>query len=388
MHSKRFSPVLSFACCSAVLLVLFCLAPGLKPETHSLQEPPNSYARAEAVSWPQADRLFRSDPRWLGGDAAFSVDLGHGRVLWMFGDSFIAAKAGETRRQTAFVRNSVAIETGYDPASATIHFYSGRRHGQLASFMPSEGATWFWPLQGIRIGRHLLLFYMRETRDPDKHSLGFRSVGWSAFMIDNPDAEPSHWKPRKLDGPEMQSKLFIGMAVLREAAFVYAFVLNDATHNAYLLRWRTDEAAAGRLSSPRWWCGAAQGWQPNSRCRQIVITDAGSEFSVQRGPRGGFLEVNSAGFGASTIVLRHSARLQGPWSTPEMLYRPPESNAPQAFVYGAKAHPELHGADLIVTYTANGSDERLATDMSIYFPRFVRVTFLAQPRGLAQQRRP
>ncbi|MFP5210562.1 MAG: hypothetical protein ACLGRW_14865, partial [Acidobacteriota bacterium] len=75
-------------------------------------------------------------------------------------------------------------------------------------------------------------------------------------------------------------------------------------------------------------------------------------------------------------------------STPEMLYRPPESNAPQAFVYGAKAHPELHGADLIVTYTANGSDQRLATDMSIYFPRFVRVTFLAQPRGLAQQRRP
>ena len=71
-----------------------------------------------------------------------------------------------------------------------------------------------------------------------------------------------------------------------------------------------------------------------------------------------------------------------------MLYRPPESNAPKAFVYGAKAHPELRGAGLIITYTANGSDERLATDMSIYFPRFVRVTFLGQPRNISQQRRP
>lgn len=52
-----------------------------------------------------------------------------------------------------------------------------------------------------------------------------------------------------------------------------------------------------------------------------------------------------------------------------------ESNAPHAFVYGAKAHPELTGTDLIVTYTANGDDSTLATDMGIYFPRFVRIDF-------------
>jgi hypothetical protein len=53
-----------------------------------------------ATPWPEADRLFHSDPRWLGADAAYSVDLGRGRFLWLFGDGFVARKAGDTRRQS------------------------------------------------------------------------------------------------------------------------------------------------------------------------------------------------------------------------------------------------------------------------------------------------
>ena len=43
------------------------------------------------------------------------------------------------------------------------------------------------------------------------------------------------------------------------------------------------------------------------------------------------------------------------------------------YAFEGKSHPELTGADLVITYTANGSDERLATDMSICFPRFVKI---------------
>ncbi len=298
-------------------------------------------------------------------------------MLWMFGDSFVAARAGASRRQAEFIRNSTALQTGYDPSQATIRFYSGQRLGKPADFAPSEGSTWLWPLNGIRMGNRLLLFYNRVASDSDKHSLGFQSVGWNAFMVDNPDAEPSKWTLRKLAGPEMSGRMLIGMSVIRVGGSVYAFVLDDRSHDAYLLRWPIHEAEGGRLSSPQWWGGAREGWQPNPEHRQIVIWKAGSEFSVQPDPHGGFLEVNSAGFGASTIVLRRAANLEGPWSEPQTLYRPPESDAPDAFVYGGKAHPELSGADLIVTYAANGSDERLATDMTIYFPRFVRVTFNA-----------
>ena len=327
------------------------------------------------MSWPEADTLFHSDPRWLGGDAAFSVDLGNGRVLWMFGDSFVANEAGATRRQSSFIRNSVAIETGYDPSHAAIKFYTATRNGQPTDFALSEGATWLWPLHGVRIKNHLLLFYMRMISDTSKDSLGFRSIGWNAVLVNNPHAEPSQWKLHKLHGPEAQGKMLVGMSLIADGENLYAFVLDNAKLNAYLLRWQVADAAAGRLSSPLWWCGATEGWQSNATHRQIVIRDAGTEFSVQRDPRGaGFVSVKSAGFGATTIVFRTAPRLEGPWGEPQLVYRPPESDHPKAFVYGGKSHPELSGADLVITYTANGSDERLADDMSIYYPRFVRVS--------------
>lgn len=331
-----------------------------------------------ASAWPEADRLFHSDPRWLGGDAAFSTDLGNGRVLWMFGDSFIARKDGATRRESAFVRNSVAVETGYDPATARIQFYTSKLHGDPSDFVPSDAGTWLWPLHGIRLGDRLVLFYMRMASDPDENSLGFKSVGWDAFLIDNPDEEPSRWKPRKLRGPESSGRMLYGMALLREGDYIYSYVSDNAALNAYLLRWHTADLAAGRLSSLMWWCGVNEGWCSNPAHRQIVVRDAGTEFSVQRGAGGQLIEVKSQGFGASTIVYRTAPHPQGPWSGPRNLYRPPESDHPEAFVYGAKGHPELTGADLIITYTANGSNERLAGDMSIYFPRFVRVNFASR----------
>lgn len=344
--------------------------------TCSPEWPAHANLQVESTPWPEADRLFRSDPRWLGGDAAFSTDLGNGRVLWMFGDSFIAQKVGATRRQSAFIRNGVAIQTGYDPSHATIKFYTAMRRGHPTDFAPSERPYWLWPLHGIRLGDHLLLFYARMAPDTNKDSLGFQSVGWNALMVEKPDAEPTQWKPRRLDGPETQGKMLFGMSLIHDAENIYAFVSDNEKLNAYLLRWPLADATAGRLSSPSWWCGESEGWQPNPAHRQIVIRNAGTEFSVQHNPHGaGFIHVKSEGFGATTIVFRVAPRLEGPWRPPQRLYRPPESDHPDAFVYGGKSHPELSGADLIVTYIANGSDERLATDMSIYFPRFVRVSF-------------
>ena len=116
------------------------------------------------------------------------------------------------------------------------------------------------------------------------------------------------------------------------------------------------------------------GWQTDSSKRSPVLRNVGTETSVQRDPGGmGFIEVNSEGFGASTIVMRGARNLEGPWSPPKMIYRPPESDAPDAFVYAGKSHAELKGADLILTYVASGPDEKVANDTSLYFPRFVKV---------------
>src|SRR6187402_1669159 len=59
------------------------------------------------AEWPEADALFHRDRRWLGADCAYSVDLGKGRVLWLFGDTFVSEKTPPRRRGARMPRNTV-----------------------------------------------------------------------------------------------------------------------------------------------------------------------------------------------------------------------------------------------------------------------------------------
>jgi Domain of unknown function (DUF4185) len=325
------------------------------------------------MPWPEADKLFHSDPLWLGADGAFSVDLGHGRVLWIFGDTFVARKAGDDRRHAAFVRNSVAIQSGYDPSQATIKFYWQTRDGEPSEMFASEDEAWMWPSAGIRIGNRLLLFAGRISSDSAKGSLGFKLVGWNAYWVSNPDDEPSAWKFK--GAAESSDSVILASAVLRDGDFVYLYGESEPQHDLYVARLGVKAFAEDKFGPLEWWSG--KDWRTAASRRPVQLA-VGTETSVQRGPGGsGFLEINSRGFGATDIILRRAQNLEGPWSVPMLVYRPPESNEPDAFVYAGKSHAELKGADLILTYAANGPDEKVAKDMNLYFPRFVKVNLHA-----------
>jgi len=331
----------------------------------------------EASAWRDADHLFRSDPRWLGGDVAYSIDLGQGRVLWLFGDSFIANKPGKTRRQATFVHNSIAIQTGYDPTHASIKFYWPKANGEPFEFAANEGEVWLWPEDGVRLGDKLLLFFVRVHSDNRKDSLGFTLVGWTALLVENPDAQPSAWIVHRLDTPQSPARLIVGSGVLRTGNFLYAFAPAEPSHDDYLLRWPLTAAEEGNLSSPEWWC-AGSSWVEQSKLTHPptpAIPAGSNEFSVVWDSHyNKFFEVESVGFGASDLAIRWADRLEGPWSGPVKIYHPPESDRPGAFVYAGKVHSRLQGADLVVTYVANSMDDKiLAKDMSIYYPRFVRL---------------
>ena len=145
-------------------------------------------------AWPEADALFHRDPRWLGGDAAYSIALSADRILWLFGDSFIATSERHVRTQSKMVRNSIAIQTGTDPTKSSIAFEWRQPIGpktEPASFFPEDGAHWFWPMHGARVGSELVLF-LNELEKTDG-GLGFESVGTRMLRITNPDEPPSRW---------------------------------------------------------------------------------------------------------------------------------------------------------------------------------------------------
>lgn len=332
----------------------------------------------KATLWPEADALFRKDPRWLGGDGAYSIDLGAGRILWLFGDSFIATSPAGTRRESLMVRNTLAIQRGYDPSSASIKFYWRMRDLKPASFFGESRNVWYWPGHGIRVDGRLLIFLMKIRAT--KRGLGFEAFGWSVVAIDNPDEEPSDWKLRWLPVPQNDLQVIVGSAsVIKIGDFVYAFSAQEPTakHDVYLVRWPLARAGEGDLREPYWWCGEKYGWVSQrlvSRRGSVVFSGAQTEFTVHWDPRlNRFIQVQTEGFGPANMGFRSADKLTGRWTSLENFYRPPESDRAGTMVYEGKTHPALSGSDLIFTYVVNRTDfGDLVNDSGVYYPRFLK----------------
>ncbi len=331
----------------------------------------------EAQPWPEADALFRREPRWLGGDDAYSVDLGRNRVLWLFADSFIATSSAHTRRESKLIRNSLAIQTGVNPATAQIKFSWGGSHDKPESFFRESGKVWHWPGHGVRLGKTLLLFLMKVRAV--KTGLGFEVFGWQAVTIDNPDDEPAVWRMRWLNSPANDFGVIVGSAsVLQRGAYVYAFGAEEpGIHSVYVVRWPLAQAERGNLSAPEWWTGAE--WIAQTRLRAkppAVFTGGETEFTVHYEPRlQRFIEIQTEGFGAAELAVRAATDFTAAWSPLQKFFRPPEAARADALIYAGKAHPALRGADLVLTYVVNSNHfGTLVNDRSIYYPRFLKAT--------------
>jgi hypothetical protein len=331
----------------------------------------------EASAWREADLLFVRDPHWVGGDGAFSVDLGNDRTLWLFGDTFIDPSGSHTREGSRMVRNTVAIQTGKDPSRAKMVFYWGRTaDGRPDSFFPADGSHWFWPTDGIRLGDRLVLFLGRLSGTGE--GLGFTGAGWRAVMVENPDDEPPRWRVRPLKTRE--NILGVGASSpVRLGGRIYAFGAQDQVHSSplHVMRWTEDDVRKGNLLEPEWWAGTRVGWVADSSLAPrwpVLENGLGVNIHYDTVTRR-FLQVQTSAFGAADVTIRSASDLTGPWTAQRMIYRPSEFYQPDIMIYAAVAHPELSGADLVLTYSTNSF--RLFEDHTggslIYYPRFIRL---------------
>ncbi len=336
--------------------------------------------RIEAARWEAAERIFRSDPRWLGGDGAASVDLGHGRVLWLFGDSFIDPSGSGSRRTSDLVRNSIAVQTGYDPTRASMQFAWKMKDGKPAAFFARPGENWFWPASGLMVGKRLLVFLMEVGTAGNE--LGFEARGWKAALIANPQEEPGRWRLTYLKSPQRQGFIVGAGNALLENGFLMAFATDGKDRAVYLVRWPERSARAGTLTSPQWWAGDKTGWigSPAGRKKpQRLISEGQTEFTVEYRPRlQRYLRVQTLSLMNPCMAISAAAAVTGPWSGQTCFFSPPEQGMPDLLIYAGKSHPMLRGADMAFTYCVNTTrEERLLTDMTIYFPIMLKGRIMA-----------
>jgi hypothetical protein len=335
---------------------------------------------ASGTQWDAADKIFHTDPRWLGADAAYSIDLGGDRTAWFFGDTLVAKTSANVRTESTMVRNTVAVQTGRDPTTASIELaWKTATDGTPASYFSESGDAWYWPGHGVRIPSGPLVVFLAVVKKTTGGGMfGFEYDGWRIALVDNPNDSPGKWNVRTIDGPKPPFDAVPGAAVVRQNGFVVALAPQfKGSHDAYLVRFSESALLSGNLAG-EWWTGSE--WKTDG-APAVVIPSAGTECSVHfDGTR--WVHVTSKGFGATTIAVRVADKLEGPWSDAIDAYTPPESKSAKPFVYAAKAHPELDGhGQLVVTYATNSADFSTLfkpEGAALYWPRFVRIS-LAKP---------
>jgi hypothetical protein len=337
-----------------------------------------------SMAWTQADAVFHQDRRWLGGDGAYSIDLGADRTLWLFGDSFIATSDAGVRTESTMVHNTIAVMQGRDPTVATMQF--AWADGPNGFFGTRPDDRYPWPADGVRIPNGPLLVFLALQKSTPGQGLGFTEAGYAIALISNPDDPPAQWSKQVItpDVPSWDATVKVGNAVVIDGDFIVSLTSgNGSTHTGWLVRWLTVDARRGDFSHPQWWNGDA-GWVAQGSLAQAplaVLANAAPECSVHfDAARNRWVQIFSSGFGATTIAARTASALTGPWSDPTDLFTPPESMGPHPFVYAGKAHPELTpglpGA-LVVTYATNSLSfaDLLTPEGSshLYWPRMVNV---------------
>ena len=102
------------------------------------------------------------------------------------------AKSKTVAAPAKMVNNTVAL--GTTNSTESLRFVSGKlKDGQPAvPFIPADGRGWFWPHAAIRTGSNLLVFLAQHDKSTEPGVLGFKHIGQTLAVIENPDDDPSN----------------------------------------------------------------------------------------------------------------------------------------------------------------------------------------------------
>lgn len=339
--------------------------------------------------WPEFEALFRSDPAWLGGDDAYSIPLGDERHLWLFGDSFVAPTVPGDRRSARFVNNTVAIQTGDDPRTATLEFHWGHDDSGRARavFEDPEDGIHLWPGDGAMVAGRLVLFFMRiggtdgglPVETPEG-LVGFRIAGWSAAVVDEPGRHPSEWEPRFLTPVNVPFAELVGNAgVFVDDGHLHAHAHPSAGargapgSGSYLCRWPVESVVEGDLTGATWWHDGR--WVPPASLAgppTMVLSPPLTEFTVHH-HGGRWYATQLLRLGTGDLAIRSARHPTAGWSAPIEIHRAAEvgpDSDHDVIAYAGKSHPALtdDGAWLVTYATNTRALDTIYDRMDLYFP--------------------
>ena len=214
----------------------------------------------------------------------------------------------------------------------------------------------------------------------------FSVIGSDLLMVSNPQDNPRKWLIQRYELTPGRHGLIYGTACIAEKGYLYSFcaslqpISKTNLHSQMLARISFASLKHGKLSNWQY-CKSPAGrkpseWSTDINDAAVVIPEGASEMSVCHVPGlNGYFAVYSKPFLSNQILVRHAKTIDEIWSDGVRAYDCPQITK-KAFVYAAKAHPELSNAhgELVITYCRNSFDFDDHKSMpKLYVPQFVRL---------------
>ncbi|MFZ1199092.1 MAG: DUF5005 domain-containing protein [Desulfobacterales bacterium] len=311
------------------------------------------------------NELFtRRDGGWTGGDGTRSVSLPDGRILWLFGDTFLGrVRPDHSRADSApMVRNTFVLQSG----DTLVTLHGGTKADPRALVSPPAKGSWYWPSDGLVEGGRLRVFLPRFTVTGP----GMWDWHWSGTDIATFSLPKFHLE--KITAVRSTNGVTYGAALLRDAGVTYVYGVEDlqSANHVHVAR-----AVSGHLCGVwEYWNGAR--WDPDPRESKRLLAGAALQFSVLKtGDHYVLITSDNRQPFDSDIVAYAAPSPTGPWSESIRLYRPPEATG-DLVAYNALAHPDLSPPGrLLVSYNLNNVRDPAAVyrNADIYRPRFILI---------------
>ncbi len=305
---------------------------------------------------------------WLAADLPASVDLRDGRVLWLFGDTWIGARRadGGIAPGARFWHNSALVQTG-----ACVDFVNAGGTGWLTI---AGSDDFWWPSGGYVPGGdrgQVVDVFVTRMRRTGPGVFDFVVVG--ADVVELRRADLAFIGVRALP---YQDRLWTS-SVVADGRWLYLFGRGYAPGpSTYLARVRAGDVHA------RWqfWDGRRFGRDP-AGAKPVLTYGPFNNPSMARLRDGRWLAIaKDREFDGAAVIGWTARRPQGPWRATGPLVAAPTSGRPGEFTYLAVPHATITvpHARLLVSWNVNTRDANVDSlsdpVVADYGPRFEVIT--------------
>ncbi len=322
------------------------------------------------------DLLLPENPIGISGaDGSISIDLGQGKSLFLWGDSFLGPIKDNIRQQPSkFILGNTATLMSKDSIRS---LYSGN-FDQPSSFIDvkeeEKGKYWYWPGDAIIYKEKLLVFMAKYSKKANENGpFAFQYEGCDFLLLDPVNYNILDRSPFIAGS----NPIHYGHAILRKDNVLYIYGSKADNKNfrseLHVMRARIK---GNRLEKLEYWNGS--NWVKEADKSQAIkgINSMVSEQFSVREINGKIVLLNQDRYQIPGKILSYIAdNFQGPFAQEKLLYQinEPDLKSDSLFTYNAMFHPQIRrNNSLLVSYNVNTYSERLWwKKASVYRPRFI-----------------